>query len=289
MCDLPLRWLLVSDLPPPAELLTDILYRSANAGGYCYQGTYGTEVWFADEMTPRYDWTWGGESFFAVAAIRYYCWRHCRCKHPMKRILDNGTTVQPASMQKVWNVIDDAAAKFGFGQNEDGSVDYYSSSADGPSHSGQVLPPQTGPTPPAGTCGADGKQFCLASWPSAYAGKPPLAPPDIPGLQFNASSSSVDRCGPSLTCHSFSGCGSDNTCKCVEPDAKTAQRYGQDPVFPSALCLTIATWVFVPSGSGSKRSLKRRLTLSTDGEPWRCLCNVTYASNACCTALDGLV
>ena len=273
----------------PAELIAELPNSSANAGGYCYQGTYGTEVWFTDEMTPQYSWTWTGGGFFSTAAIRYHCWRHCRCKHPLKGKLNNGTTVRPTSMEPVWDIINDAAAHFNLAQRTDGSIGFHSSSADGPSHSGQVLPPQTGPSPPAGTCGADGKQFCSAPWPSAYAGKPPLTPPEIPNLQFNASSSSVDKCGPSLTCHSPSGCGSDRTCQCVEPDAKTAEEYGQDPVFPSALCLTIASWLMVSSGGGSKRSLNPQLTLNADGEPWRCLCNETYTSTACCTAKDGLV
>ena len=85
-------------------------------------GTYGSEVWFADEMTPQYTWTWGGLHSFAAAAIRYHCWRHCRCESPVKGKLDNGTTVRPSSLQKMWNVIDDAAVHFGLSQLADGSL-----------------------------------------------------------------------------------------------------------------------------------------------------------------------
>ena len=264
---------------------------SANAGGYCYHGTYGSEVWFADEMTPQYTWTWGGPNFFAAAAIRYHCWRHCRCKFPVKGKLDNGTTVRPSSLQKMWDVIDDAAVHFGLSSMADGSLEYRSQSADGNSHSGQVLPPQTGPGSPSGTCGADGRQFCPAQWPAEFVGEVPLAPPEIPNLDFNASDSSINRCGVSLTCHSPAGCGTDinGPCKCVEPDAKTAMKYGLDPIFPSALCLTIMTLSVASSSVSGKRSSRPQLTLNGEGEPWRCFCNETYISSGCCTAQDGLL
>lgn len=157
--------------------------------------TYGSEVWFADEMTPQYTWIWGGPDFFAAAAIRYHCWRHGRCKSPVKGKLDNGKKVRPSSLQKMWDIIDDAAVHFGLSQKEEGSLEYHSQSADGKPHSGQVLPPQTGPGSPAGTCGADGRQFCPAQWPAELVGKMPLAPPEILNLDFNAGDFSVERCG----------------------------------------------------------------------------------------------
>ena len=229
-------------------------------------------------MPPQYTWTWGGPDSFAAAAIRYHCWRHCRFKSPVEGELDNGTTVRPWSLQKMWNVIDDAAVHFGLSKLADTSLAYRSQSANGKSYWGQVLPPQTGPGSPAGTCGADGRQFCPAQWPAEFVDKVPLAPPEIPNLDFNASDSSVDRCGTNIN----------GPCKCVEPDAKTAMKYGLDPIFPSALCLTIVTLSAASSSVSEKRSPRPQLMLNGEEKPWRCLCNETYISTGCCTAQDGL-
>ena len=148
--------------------------------------TYGSEVWFADEMTPQYTWIWGGPDFFAAAAIRYHCWRHGRCKSPVKGKLDNGKKVRPSSLQKMWDIIDDAAVHFGISQKEEGSLEYHSQSADGKPHSGQVLPLQTGPGSPAGTCGADGRQFCPAQWPEKYSDLPSVTIPYLVLIRYRS-------------------------------------------------------------------------------------------------------
>ena len=67
-----------------------LLARDANAGGYCYRGEDANgeptrTVWFSDEFTPRYEWTWGGGNFLGSAAIRYHCWQRCACaQNPTK-------------------------------------------------------------------------------------------------------------------------------------------------------------------------------------------------------------
>ena len=74
-----------SKLDPPHALRAAIDFppsRGANAGGYCHrsnpEGQYGSTeyenyVWFSDEMTPRYEYTWGGGNFFLSATED-----HCR-------------------------------------------------------------------------------------------------------------------------------------------------------------------------------------------------------------------
>lgn len=254
-------------------------------------------------MTPQWNWTLGGSNVFAALSIRYHCSRYCRCKNPVNATLTNSTVrapyalglrVRPTSMQPVWNVLMDGAVSFQITELSDGSLEYQARSADGPSHSKQILPPQTGPGSPSGTCGADGRQFCPAQWPAEYVGQPPVAPPVIPNQNsFMASDLNVDRCGTSQTCHSPAGCGTDinGPCKCVEPDARTARKYGLDPTFPPAICLMIMSLSVGSSIVGGKRSLPQppQLTLDGEGKPWRCLCNATYVSAGCCTAPDGLL
>ena len=84
--------------------------------------------------------------------------------------------------------------------------------------------------------GDDWRQFCPAQWLAVFVGKMPLAPPVTPDLDIDASGSSIARRGPSFTCHSPTRCGTDinGPCKCVEPDAKTATKYGLDPISPFA-------------------------------------------------------
>ena len=82
---------LVSDFQSPQELCAVQWaggLSGANVGGYCRRSDprgalsdYGYEnnVWFSDEMTPRYEYTWGGGSLFLAASLRTYCYARCWC------------------------------------------------------------------------------------------------------------------------------------------------------------------------------------------------------------------
>jgi hypothetical protein len=295
----PIWWLSVSspnspntniDTPKAHPYHQTYVCSSTNAGGYCYHGERGTEVAFSDEMTPRLDWTWGGNLLYS-AAIRYHCWKYCLCSNPQNGTLSNGTNVRPYSTYKIWDLLDTAARHVGIYSTSNGSVQFQATGSSGQSSSIQILPDQPSSNPPSGTCGPDGRQFCKATWPSDVAGPPPVAPPLIPTLQYNASNSVVGHCGVSKTCSTSSGCSpDDDTCKCMIPESKTAQEYGVDPIFPPSLCLMIATFSVHTSKTGGKRNLKsHEFPLNSDGEPWKCVCNSTYASPACCMSNDGLV
>ncbi|KAI9893081.1 MAG: hypothetical protein M1814_000628, partial [Vezdaea aestivalis] len=60
----------------------------ANAGAYCDPGGWydvEPDIWFSDEYTPRFEWTWSSNWRFA-ALVRTFCWSKCRCKYaPMVR------------------------------------------------------------------------------------------------------------------------------------------------------------------------------------------------------------
>ena len=235
-------------------------------------------------------WTWT-QNFYGAVAIRYHCKKFCYCKFPEKTYdFRNSSMVNVPTSDVLWDLVDDPAVRFRISGSEDGSINYQSMPKRGPSHSGQILPPQSGPDPAAGTCGVDGKQFCVVPWPSDIAGPIPTAPPMIATLNSGASDASVGRCGTSLTCTSPSDCGgTENSCTCTIPDRNTAKKYGVDPVIPPALCLLMAGLLAASSGGAGKRALEKQVGLNGDGQPWRCLCNATYVSSACCLADDGMI
>ncbi|KAI9807308.1 MAG: hypothetical protein M1833_000051 [Piccolia ochrophora] len=76
-------------------------YMHANAGAYCHRKRastwtlypkerYRSDVWFADEMTPRLEWTWSHNFRFA-AQLRDFCWRRCACDDGLETIRDPNT------------------------------------------------------------------------------------------------------------------------------------------------------------------------------------------------------
>ncbi|KAL8671652.1 MAG: hypothetical protein Q9168_003858 [Polycauliona sp. 1 TL-2023] len=82
--DLPSPWL-AADFANNTQLCAVQLSggsAAANAGGYCHRdSTDGTTaVAFADDMTPRWDWTWSSsETFLNTASLRFHCWKNCLC------------------------------------------------------------------------------------------------------------------------------------------------------------------------------------------------------------------
>ena len=120
--------------------------RYANAGGYCHRenvnGVQQSVVWFSDEMTPRYEWTWPGGLWFASAAIRFYCWRRCVCS--------NNPTVDK-STSPIWKWMTDHELY----QGNHGSIFVRQTSQ--PGNTQMVLPEQDTQSPQAGRCGSDGR------------------------------------------------------------------------------------------------------------------------------------
>ncbi|KAK0509598.1 hypothetical protein JMJ35_007992 [Cladonia borealis] len=276
-----------------AEGQSSISLDPPNAGGYCYNGPNGErEVFFSDEMTLRKDWTW--DNLPISAAIPFHCWINCYCSDPPEMTPKQ----QNVTQLKMWNILIEPSVQMGIFQTSDGSIRLETVvTKDGTTDTTNVqivpaYPLADGPN----TCGSSGSQLCLESWPSSIAAKP-TAPPGIPDLAYDASTQSAGTCGLSKTCTSQASCGtSDKTCKCTEPDSPTAQRYGLDPVFPSPLCLAI-TALIVGGKKSSQPGLGgrglflggTRVMLNGDGEAWKCLCNSTYTSTACCLVDNGIV
>ncbi|KAI4201001.1 MAG: hypothetical protein LQ350_003570 [Teloschistes chrysophthalmus] len=263
----------------------------ANAGGYCHRSvipgsspsarvTERREVWFSDEFTPRYDWSWSG-NFYLSAALRSYCWFRCACQTDPQR--ENLTdAVIPSRLFQV-------LARSAFSQNADGSINLVGTGSQ--TSQLQVLPPQSGQNPPAGSCGSDKRQFCEMKWPAYFLGSTlPQTPPDATQiLPPAAGNHNLTQCGS--FCHKSQDCGGGPgveegaACKCVDPSPADRQRLGLDPVGFSLVCLAM---VASKPRSGLAGRDEGRF-LDERGLEYRCACNSTFVSESCCGSSDGMV
>lgn len=190
---------------------------------------------------------------------------------------------------ELWNIV----AGQSFAQQSDGSMTL---GATGSQQSEmQILPPQPpsnrlSPTPPAGTCGFDSRQFCPATWPVELLGAIPRAPPNATLIISDtdpqpASPHNFTTCGQ--YCSAASDCGPGDTedeCFCAIPSPQDARTLGLDPVAPVSVCLVLALAITGLSGRDGGRGY-----LDERGEAYQCRCNATYVSNECCGAKDGIV
>ena len=146
----------VSSYLPHKDRVKGNCHRGVNAGGFCHRRfevhpdhdiREARTVWFSDEFTARYKWTYYG-NFNLAAAVRGYSWLRCGCRYsPMRNI---NTTSGPI-VSELFHIL--GSQYIGTGQ--DGSMnvgDFRSQTI-----LLQVLPPQTSPKPPSGTCGSDGR------------------------------------------------------------------------------------------------------------------------------------
>ena len=238
---------------------------AANAGGYCYRNPLASDervVGFADDMTPRLDWTWSqstGSSFFSVASIRFHCWKNCRCTDPMrkKNFLD--------PQVRMWEWL--TANTGGMLSIGTGNPFPMGSSTD---QRGRPRTTSNGGNVPLAECAASPDGICGVPWPIDILGPVPteilkLSPPKPPAI---AGWEPRRSCGNS--CTGNSDCGSD--CLCKVPSVLEATSLGVDPAKP--LCLDI--------GSIFGRSLKMEREIE-------CLCNATYTASACCESRDRTV
>lgn len=250
-------------------------------------------VWFSDEFTPRYEWTWGGGNFVGSAAIRYHCWQRCACgENPTKENLTSslfGTRLMRL------------AKDIGVVQNKDGSMNL-TSAADGTNgaQSGSsditILPAQNVASnrlnpggPPAGTCGPDKRQFCPMAWPKAF-GPIPRTPVGATQIYSSPASAAVPsdnftQCG--RYCQGPQDCGSsevDDQCFCAVPSPQDARKLGIDPVAPVSVCLVLAG-----AAISSLAGRDETKYLDETGAEYQCPCNSTYTAPACCGSKDGLI
>ena len=251
---------------------------AANAGGYChrtgpsYPPTAERVVSFADDQTPRLDWTWSGQSgsnFRSSAAIRFHCWKNCLCnvRNPTKNYLD------PQVRMWEW-VVENLPQDFiSIGK---GNRYPMGSSTD---KNGRPRTTSRGGSVRSAECAADPNRpgRCELPWPTDILGPVPAElmkialrrQPAAIGSEPNAPTADPNRsCGNG--CHSNNDCGTD--CLCRMPSILEAKALGVDPVAPRALCLDVAS-VF-------GRSLESQGQIG-------CLCNATYIAPECCHSRDG--
>ncbi|KAG6985282.1 hypothetical protein G7Y79_00131g102040 [Physcia stellaris] len=231
-------------------------------GRYCHRSnpngafgdhSYENYVFFSDEMTPRYEYTWGGGNFFLAASIRTYCYAHCYCNSV-------GKSKTSRRNFTVWQMLRNHQLVL----HGDGSIDYgtrrplsrgvYHKIAD-------ILPAQDPKSGPgggtAGTCGADGKQFCPAPWPKEL-GAIPRAPPFSTQILPPAPGQRKDMTVCGNMCESNKDCSSSldfYACDCAYPTAEDARVLGLDPVAPPSVCLALDRVLFGMLGGLSGRDL----------------------------------
>ena len=275
-----------------------LLARDANVGGYCHRGEDANgkptrTVWFSDEFTPRYEWTWGGGNFLGSAAIRYHCWQRCACaQNPTKEDLTSslfGTPVMRLSTD-FWieeNVVDGSMT---MNKATDGTAPHR------PGPSMEVLPAQNVARnrlnphgPPAGTCGPDKRQFCPMKWPKMIGPIPqtPVGATQIVKSPASAavSSHNLTQCGQ--YCHRPQDCGSSNVndyCFCAVPSPQDARTLGLDVIAPVPVCLVLAG--LAVSSLAGRDEIKY---LDEQGLEYECPCNSTFTHTACCSSKDGTV
>lgn len=248
-------------------------------------------------MTPRYEYTWGGPNFFLAASLRTYCYAHCWCNSVGNK------TVTPKFT--VWQFLRNHELVM----HTDGSIDYGKRS---PLSQGiydkiaTVLPPQSGGSGPsgstnnaAGTCGADGKQFCPSTWPTEELDAIPRAPPYSSEIGPPVTAGSVSTSTKAETnmtvcgnkCSGQSDCSASiggYTCDCAFPNAGDAGLLGLDPVLPPSICLALDVQTFGFLSNLFGRDGKGRY-VDRQGVPYRCRCNSTYTGNECCGSRNGMV
>ncbi|KAG7005472.1 hypothetical protein G7Y79_00019g046520 [Physcia stellaris] len=247
----------------------------ANAGGYCHRSNphaapgaseFDNQVWFSDEMTPRYEYTWGGGNFFLSASLRTYCYAHCYCTSVGKKATKHRTFT-------VWQFLRNHALIL----RGSGSIDY---GERGPLDTGvfqklaTVLPARSGNAPYAsGTCGADARQFCPSQWPEAEFGPIPRAPPFTSDIVLPPSpKKDLTICGNK--CTGQSDCSTTRNgyeCDCALPNVEDARVLGLDPVAPPSICLSLALLAF----GGKASSLHGRDGVGAgyvdrEGVPYQC-------------------
>ncbi|KAI9889700.1 MAG: hypothetical protein M1814_004999 [Vezdaea aestivalis] len=273
----------------------------ANAGGYCHR-RYSRlsfidprniigQVWYAEDMTPRKEWTWESDHLRFVISLRFFCWQQCSCSNVVPDVHRDrlGARIWPLA-EDVQVIKDNSGAIHLLKRDQNGKYSFVALAADG----------WEAPFP-FNSLPAD--SLAPLRWDPAILGAPPgLKPPPpileprlIPlstsGLSPAAKSEPLPRCGQECAGpaeRSCSGAASaEGACKCVLPSSRQAASLGLDPVAPKALCLVLAGTRLAVEGVRRKGVMGR--DVGVFDEEWACVCNVTYSSSACCKSADGLV
>ena len=243
---------------------------AANAGAYCHD-INGREkvVSFADDMTPRLDWTWdgaGGEAFFLAVAVRFHCWKNCICRD---------RTTKPNYFDPLVRMWEYMLEKLPPGDViPTGTGNKYPLGSSTDSRSKPRTRIQGGNSPSAACAATPGDPSCSMPWPIDILGPVPeqFSSLGLPQPPPAAGSPQDKSCGN--TCSSNKDCGTDCVCRTPSVAVEEAHALGIDPVASPAFCLDIAS-IF-------GRSLESRGQVE-------CLCNATYSAPACCQSRDGVI
>lgn len=237
---------------------------AANAGAYCHRSLPLSDnervISFADDMTPRRDWTWSG-NFFLTAGIRFHCWKNCICNHrtTKKNFVDPQVKMWQWLIEKNLPPITMLIGS--------GNLYPLGSSTDA---KGKTRTDSRSGNAPTVECAATVDESCSLPWPIEILGPVPkklinLLPPKPPAT---VGWEPAKVCGND--CTSNTDCGTD--CLCRIPSTEEAKSLGIDPIAPPALCMDISS-IF-------GRSLESQ-------EQTACLCNSTYIAPACCHSRNG--
>ncbi|KAL8871800.1 MAG: hypothetical protein Q9174_002448, partial [Haloplaca sp. 1 TL-2023] len=174
---------------------------SANAGAYCHRdGTLGKVVTFADDMTPRKDWTWSSPEFLNVAALRFHCWKNCLCAPPSRK----PNYVDP--LIPMWDFLLERLPQSGFIVNG-GNRNPGGSSTDARGKSITSLTGASGQRTVQQECPADPDEpaKCTVPWRTDLMGPVPdavakLAPPAPLPPTYDAAKQCGNRCDSNAEC-----------------------------------------------------------------------------------------
>ncbi|KAI9681969.1 MAG: hypothetical protein M1817_000023 [Caeruleum heppii] len=270
----------------------------ANAGAYCHRNDDGTaDVFFADEMTPRLEWTWNYRgSFRDSLALRRHCHLNCVC------------AITGTSGNSLTGL---------FQRAEDAHIIEHASQSANPAttiSSGSSMATPTGPAAGTsqlvGSCESGEQNSCHSSWPSDVLGPIPTPSYRPATLVASAPTESIPATSPTdlaiiphlptcgASCTSNADCrvrDAPSDCRCMAIGEALAQTLGADPIFPfGAACLLFSQ---IPKGGMDRyvNNLPRRREVNLDAlgrEPKSmlgCACNATYVSTACCESEDGRI
>ncbi|KAI9889793.1 MAG: hypothetical protein M1814_004995 [Vezdaea aestivalis] len=250
---------------------------AGNAGGYCYNAPrpwakrlgpiwdQPSDIWFADEFTPRLEWTWSHNFRFATY-IRAYCRERCWCEVA-------GSKPKTRFRESFWRLTSETVAVespegWMHVANADGfiSMDYLNI----PNH-------------PKRPYFNDGDFRRQEPWPTSSLGPSPSTPPWAQTIRGN-----LPRCGS--TCTKAEDCGG-GSCKCIMPPASILTQPGVNIGSGAALCLVEAAMIQLLKTGGTSNVARggTRGKRAVEEEQWGCVCNQTYVSRACCNSQTGIL
>ncbi|KAL9610854.1 MAG: hypothetical protein Q9167_004459 [Letrouitia subvulpina] len=225
----------------------------------------------ADELMPRWDWTFGGNQILHAIALRTHCYRFCGCN--ILRTTSTSVSSVPSKPTDDPTTVTSKKRKYPFEPDyvveipDDGSMVLKRRS------DGQELAPALSPqqstnqrNAAAGPCGPEGMDFCPGPWKDEW-GENPLdwarkrkKPGQGTGVLggSGAGKKPLTACGS--RCKTMRDCApapvpasAGRGCFCASPGPSIARALGLDPLFPPPVCL-VGTVSGLPWPGGRRRA-----------------------------------